>query len=296
MAPPDPLAVPPDIKDKIGSDVDEMPAPAVGDTDRKWLPYYQEGRGEYRLRTLPPFWFEHVRGLGTKDEDRQSLYSLLYYQRRSARRDTDFLFPLVFRYRLDEDRMTAIGPFVHREAPFAHDNWVTPFVFEGKRKDGGYLHAPLGLLSSHWSTEGAFTCGPYFPRAGRRRRSSRYFTASRDVEDPAAAPLVPPLASPAGTGLEQAAPASSGPPSSIPIRANRDRFQRRFFQSTATETGGIRETHDLCSFTGVWRSLTATLFPAISRSRTISAFYSHAISARRRGRAPLRRSALCPAC
>ncbi len=135
LAPPDPLATSPEVREKIGADVDEMPAPAAGELQRKFLPYYREERGDYRFRTVPPFWFEHTRGIGTKaGADTQSLYSLLYYQRRSQKRDTDLLFPLLFRFRSGEDRVLAVGPVVHREAPFAHDNWFTPCVFEGKRK------------------------------------------------------------------------------------------------------------------------------------------------------------------
>jgi hypothetical protein len=296
LAPPDPLAISPDIKEKIGSDVDEMPSPATGETERKILPYYQESRGEYRFRTVPPFWFEHVRGLGTKDEDRQSLYSLLYYQRRSARRDTDFLFPLVFRNRLDEDRMTAIGPIVHREAPFAHDNWVTPFVFEGKRKDGGYLHAPLGLLSSHWSSEGAFTVwGPYF-----RNRTGQDIDAgivplwfhgeTGDVGSQNTYTLVPPLAFYRRTReLEQSALTVAGPliVDTDPKRTAID-FAPLFFRIDGhPETGGIRESHTTIFPLFHWgHSDERSLFwlPGYLRRITpdhdtmITPFYSHAIS------------------
>lgn len=297
MAPPDPLAIPPDVKDKIGSDVDEMPAPAVGDTDRKFLPFYREQRGEYRFRTLPPFWFEHIRGLDTKNEDRQSLYGLTYYQRRSAHRDVDFLFPLVFRNRTGDDRVLAIGPVVHREAPFAHDNWFTPFVFEGKRKDGGYLHAPLFLLSSHWSTEGAFTVwGPYF----RNRTGSEidagvvpfYFHGeSGDVGAQNAYTLVPPLAFYRRTReLEQSALTIAGPliVDTDPKRTAID-FAPIFFRVDGhPETGGISESHTTIfplfhwGHRGTERSM--LWLPGYLRRITpdhdtvITPFYSHAIS------------------
>lgn len=296
LAPPDPLAMSPETKAKIGSDVDEMPAPPVGDVQRKLVPYYQETRGDYRFRTLPPFWFEHIRGLGSANEDRQSLYGLLYYQRRSPNRDTDVLFPLLFRNRTDDDKMLAIGPFVHRDAPFAHDNWFAPLVFEGKRKDGGYLHAPLFLMSSHWSNEGAFTVwGPYF-----RNRTGRdidagivplYFHGqSGDVSAINQYTLIPPLALYRRTKeLEQSAMTVVGPiiVDSDPKRTAID-VAPIFFNITGhPESGGIRESH-------------TTIFPLFHYGHTddrsmlwvpgylrrvtpdhdtmITPFYSHALS------------------
>lgn len=164
QAPADPLDMSPEVRETIGSDVVEMPPPAQGQIDRPLHPWYEEARGDYRLRTLPPLWVEHTRGIGTADgPDRQSLYGLLYYQRRSKRRDADVVFPLGFRFRDDDDSTLAVGPFVHRESLVRHDNWFAPLVFEGKKKDGGYYHMPLLLESSHWSAEGAFTIwGPYY--------------------------------------------------------------------------------------------------------------------------------------
>lgn len=170
QAPDNPLEVPENVKDRIGSDWDGRPAgPSGAKLERSFFPYYEERRGDYRLRLLPPFYLEHARGVGARgragapSEDVQSLTALTYYRRRSAEQDADVLFPLAWRVRDRENHVYVLGPIAHREAPFEHDNWLAPLVFEGSRKDGGYFHAPLLLTSTHTSTEKAFAVvGPYF--------------------------------------------------------------------------------------------------------------------------------------
>ncbi|HEY2511217.1 MAG TPA: hypothetical protein VGI39_10185, partial [Polyangiaceae bacterium] len=164
-APPaDPLAIPPEIQGRIGSDAMLPPPAPAGDMHRSFFPIYEESRGDYRFRALPPLWLEYTRGLHTanpvygepKQEDRQSLSALLFYQRRSPKFDADVLFPLAWHIRDDQAHAYVLGPIAHREAPGEHDNWLAPLVFEGERKDGGYFHMPLLLTSSHWSGEKAF--------------------------------------------------------------------------------------------------------------------------------------------
>ncbi len=162
-APENPLAVPDAVKARIGSDAEDRPYGAQGDVTRKYFPVYEETRGDYRLKLLPPFYLDHTRGLGTAQEDREGLYGLFYYRRRSPKTDADIVFPLAWRVRERENHVLVLGPVAHREAPNEHDNWVAPLVFEGARKDGGYFHMPLLLTSSHWNPAGAFTMvGPYF--------------------------------------------------------------------------------------------------------------------------------------
>jgi len=166
----DPLKIPDEIKDRIGTDTDGRPPSPEGSLHRSYFPYYEEQRGEYRFRLLPPLYLEHTRGVGKTDEktgaslqDRESLFALLYYQRRSLKLDADVLFPLIWRTRNEQSHSFVFGPFVHREAPLEHDNWLAPLYFQGKRKDGGYFHTPLLLMTSHWGEKGAFTLiGPYF--------------------------------------------------------------------------------------------------------------------------------------
>ena len=161
--PADPLAVPPEMAEKIGSDAGERPPPAVGELTRQFFPYYQERRGDYLFRMIPPLFIEHIRGYGTPNEDKEALYGLLYYQRRSPKLDMDVLFPLAWKVRDRENHVTVVGPVAHREAPGEHDNWIAPLVFEGERKDGGYFHSPALLTTSRWNAKGAFTlAGPYF--------------------------------------------------------------------------------------------------------------------------------------
>jgi histidyl-tRNA synthetase len=169
IAPSDPLAIPEGVGDRIGTDYDGRPPSPEGQLHRSFFPYYEERRGDYRLRLLPPLFLEHTRGLDPKtgettpQTDRETLAAMLFYQRRSPNVDADVLFPLAWRVRDRQNHVLVLGPLVHREAPQEHDNWIAPILFEGKRKDGGYLHSPLTLTTSHWDEKGAFTLvGPYF--------------------------------------------------------------------------------------------------------------------------------------
>jgi hypothetical protein len=173
VAPPaDPLAVPPDTRGKIGSDWTSGPPSPEGKLHVvQWFPF-EELRGDYRLRLLPPLYLEHTRGMRDpsqnlygipQTEDTEGLYGLLYYRRRSLKLDMDVLFPAIWRVRDRDNHVLVVGPWAHREAPGEHDNWLAPLVFEGERKDGGYFHSPLLLTTSHWNADGAFTiAGPYF--------------------------------------------------------------------------------------------------------------------------------------
>ncbi|HLK38792.1 MAG TPA: hypothetical protein VKU41_18650 [Polyangiaceae bacterium] len=174
IAPPaDPLAMTPETRERIGTDWDgRPPAPEGPLRHPRWFPYYEETRGDYRLRLLPPLFVEQTRGLRDptqalygvpKTPDTEGLYGLLYYRRRSLKIDMDVVFPAVWSVRNEDSHTLVLGPIVHREAPGEHDNWVAPAFFEGERKHGGYFHCPLLLTTSHWGAEGAFTMvGPYF--------------------------------------------------------------------------------------------------------------------------------------
>jgi hypothetical protein len=174
IAPPtDPLAVTPELKAQIGSDFDSGPPSPEGALNHvQWFPY-EERKGDYRLRLLPPLWLEHTRGLPDPSQklygipqqpDTEGLYGLLYYRRRSLQLDMDVLFPFAWHVRDRDNHVTVVGPVVHREAPGENDNWLAPLFFDGSRKDGGgYFHSPVLLTTSHWSKEGAFTLvGPFF--------------------------------------------------------------------------------------------------------------------------------------
>jgi hypothetical protein len=174
IAPPqDPLAISPEVREQIGSDWRAGPPSPDGPLRRtRWFPYYEERRGDYRLRLLPPLFMEQTRGLPDptqalygvpKSEDTEGLYGLLYYRRRSLALDMDVVFPAFWRVRDGESHVVVAGPLAHREAPGEHDNWLAPLFFEGSRKQGGYFHAPLLLTTSHWGPKGAFALvGPYF--------------------------------------------------------------------------------------------------------------------------------------
>lgn len=174
IAPPgSPLAISPELRDKIGTDYTAGPASPEGSLQRRqWFPYYEEQRGDYRLRLAPPFFLEQTRGLRDpsqmlygvpKTEDTQGLVALLYYYRRSRDLDMDVLFPPLWHVRDRDNQVFVAGPIVHREAPNENDNWLAPLFFQGHREHGGYFHSPALLTTSHWGPEGAFTLvGPYF--------------------------------------------------------------------------------------------------------------------------------------
>jgi hypothetical protein len=171
--PADPLAIAPETREQIGTDWDGRPPSPEGSLHTtRWFPYYEERRGDYRLRLIPPLMLEHTRGLPDPSQERygvpktpdtEGLYGLLYYRRRSLKLDLDVLFPALWLVRSGDSHTTVVGPFLHREAPQEHDNWFAPLFFEGTRKDSSYFHAPLLLTTSHTSSEGAFALvGPYF--------------------------------------------------------------------------------------------------------------------------------------
>jgi hypothetical protein len=171
--PADPLLISPAAQARIGSDFNGGPPSPTGTLEQtQWFPYYEERRGDYRVRLLPPFYIEHTRGLPDpsqklygvpQTEDTEGLYGLLYYRRRSLKLDMDVVFPGFWRVREGDSHTLVLGPLVHREAPGENDNWLAPLYFAGSRKDGGYFHMPLLLTTSHWSPSGAFTLvGPYF--------------------------------------------------------------------------------------------------------------------------------------
>ncbi len=167
--PSDPLAIPEPVQRAIGTDCEPTLPPPEGKVERSYFPLFSERRGDARVRLVPPLYLEHTRGLdpdtggATTATDSESVSALVYYRRRSAKRDADVLFPLVWRVRDESSHLFVLGPLAHREAPNEHDNWAAPLLFEGRRRDGGYLHVPPLLLTSRWSTKSAFTiAGPYF--------------------------------------------------------------------------------------------------------------------------------------
>jgi hypothetical protein len=97
QAPADPLAISPEVRERIGSDADVVPPAPEGSLHRTYFPYYEERKGDYRFRLLPPLYLEYTRGLPTRTpqygepthEDTQSLTALVYYHRRSPYEDVD---------------------------------------------------------------------------------------------------------------------------------------------------------------------------------------------------------------
>ena len=165
--PQNPLEVPKDVKDRIGTDDAREPVKGKAPTVERdfYGLYYQEKSGSYRFRTiLPPVWAERV-----MPDDKASLFGF-YYHRRGKDHDADVAFPFFWRLRDRETTTTVALPFVHREikatkdAPGRVDNWVLPVAFQGASGDGsGYLHVPpLLTFTQHTAKSGLNIAGPMY--------------------------------------------------------------------------------------------------------------------------------------
>lgn len=168
--PEEPLKLKKPTFDKLGSDAE----PEQVETGRApttkyhfYGPYFQENSGQYQFRLAFPVWAERTMPSRTKplELDRASLFGGLYYNRRSAERADDILFPLFWNLRdkTSDSRTTIVGPFVNRSAPNEHDNWLAPLYFTGKRKTGGYTLIPPLLTYTNHDDQGGFSMvGPLF--------------------------------------------------------------------------------------------------------------------------------------
>jgi len=168
--PDEPLKLTRPTFDAIGSDAQpdqEETGRANSTTYKFYGPYYQENSGKYQFRLAFPVWAERQMPSRTKpnETDRASLVAGVYYNRRSAERTDDILFPLVWNLRdkLTQTRTTIVGPLVNRSAPGEHDNWLAPLYFTGKRKTGGYTIIPPLLTYTNHNDQGGFNLvGPMF--------------------------------------------------------------------------------------------------------------------------------------
>ena len=302
QVPVDPLTVSDEAKQAIGSDFDPKPSPAQGELRQRFYGLYEESRGDYRFRMLPPLYFEHTRGLfdaahpeRKEQVDRELLAGLLYYQRRSMKLDADVIFPFFWHVRSEQSYLTAIGPLLHREAPGETDNWLAPIFFGGTRKDGGYFHAPLLLTTSSWSAASALTIvGPYF----RTRKGSDmdagiipfYFHGESGTDEGANTnyTLIPPLLFyHKEKELDQTNLTVAGPVivANSPYRSVFDVAPLFFHIHGKPETGGVRETHTTLfplfhyghSDTATMVATPAFLYRKAETTETlITPFYSHA--------------------
>jgi hypothetical protein len=168
--PDDPLAIPSEVQKAIGSDkVLDEPSLARSDalSRRFYGVLYEESNDSgYRFRSsFPPFWFERVQpSLGDPTKpDRASLFGL-YYNRRSAERADDVLFPLFWNMRDKDSRTTVVGPWMQHAAPDSAAHWLAPLYFWGRKADSGYLVIPPLLTYTTHEAEGGFNLigGLYF--------------------------------------------------------------------------------------------------------------------------------------
>ncbi len=164
--PEDPTKIPTKLAETLGSDFDPdgVPYGRTSEVSREFYGlYYSETSGDYRARGLfPPIWAEREQKVAG-GVDHAGIYGLNYYRRRSPKEDADVVFPFFWKLRSDTTHTTVVGPAMHREGPEGHDNWLAPLVFEGARKDGGYLHIPPLLTFHDRGPEGGFSMvGPMF--------------------------------------------------------------------------------------------------------------------------------------
>jgi hypothetical protein len=111
------------LQGRLGTNLqlDELPSRGP-ETERQFYgPWYQELSDKYRLRVLFPLWAERQQPSRTDPArtDRASMFGPLYYNRRSAERADDILFPLFWNMNdlTTGSRTTVVGPFVNRVAP-----------------------------------------------------------------------------------------------------------------------------------------------------------------------------------
>ncbi len=168
--PEDPLKIKQSTFDRIGTDM----SPDLEERgqnprfDRKFYGlYYSEKSGDYSFKLVFPLWAERKQP-SRNDKlkvDRASLYGPLYYNRRSAERADDVLFPLFWNLRDLEHktRTTIVGPLVNKVSPTGHDNWLAPLYFTGKHGDGGYtIIPPLLTYTKTDGRSGLNIVGPLF--------------------------------------------------------------------------------------------------------------------------------------
>ncbi len=163
-----PLQIPKSIASQIGTD--SMPGEhelGRGPTATRHFYglWYDEESNKYRFRTLFPLWFERTQPSldDPTKTDRASLFGGLYYNRRSASRSDDILFPLFWNLSDKASRTTIVGPFVNRRAPGESDDWLAPLYFTGTRPHGGYTLIPPLLTYLHHDEHGGFNLiGPGF--------------------------------------------------------------------------------------------------------------------------------------
>jgi len=158
--PANPLEISPEIRKQIGTDAERDVEQGRAIKTRRLLvpPYYSEQSGQYSFKTIFPLWLERK-----QPNDRASLFGALYFNRRSEKHDADVLFPFFWRLRDEDTHTTVVGPFMHREGPDGHDNWLAPLVFSGSRAKGGYFHLPPLLTFTQHDDKGGFNLiGPYY--------------------------------------------------------------------------------------------------------------------------------------
>ncbi len=164
-----PLEVSEALMERIGTDSALM-EPELGrdpnQVDRDFYGlYYQEQSDQYRLRLAFPIWMERKMP-SLKDPsviDRASIFGGVYYNRRSAERADDILFPVFWNLRDTKSRTTVVGPLVNRRTETESDDWLAPLYFFGTREKGSYqIIPPLLTYLNRDDDEGLNLIGPSF--------------------------------------------------------------------------------------------------------------------------------------
>ncbi len=163
-----PLEISESVAKRIGTDkVLDEPEVGRGEfTERDFYGlWYQEKSDDYQLKMAFPVWLERTQPSLTDPTklDRASLFGGIYYNRRSAERSDDVVFPAFWNLQDKDSRTTVVGPLVNRVAPDETDNWLAPLYFFGTRKHGSYQIIPPLLTYLNHDDEGGFNLiGPGF--------------------------------------------------------------------------------------------------------------------------------------
>ena len=188
IAPPsDPLAVSPEIKDahRHGLRRRARASPEGTLQHKQWFPYYEERRGDYRLRLVPPLLLEQTRGLPDptqalygipKTEDTEGLYGLLYYRRRSLDLDMDVALPgLLARARPRQPRRRGRARSSTARRPARTTTGSRRSSSRAAARTAGYFHSPAAADDVALGREGRLHARrALLPRPhGQRRRPGR---------------------------------------------------------------------------------------------------------------------------
>jgi len=129
---------PEELKKQIGSDAERDVEVGRGPHTSRTIipPYYEERSGSFSFRTVFPIWAERREPGRSRLALRSPLLQPAQHAARRRRPLSMFLEPARRRRPHDGGR-----PFMHREAPGEHHNWLAPLFFSGSRRGRLFAHS-----------------------------------------------------------------------------------------------------------------------------------------------------------